>query len=513
MASDSKDFYATLLSIQWLSVLSYIGNFFMVLSIIKAIRLAYFSPLKQIPGPWYASLTGLRLSWSVFANNRIHYVHSLHQKYGPIVRIGPREIDVADPVAGREIHRMGSGFTKAPFYALLSPGPVDNIFNFRDAKLHSARRKLYARGFTLQSLRNEWEPRVRDVIKLTVERIKCDALKGEAEVMGWWTLMANEVVCQLTFGGGAGIVAKGVKEPFVLMLERRMGDLAHLLKHFVPPGYYLGRALAWVIPPLQDVFYSQEKMFAAGGDVVSRAREVKTAGTGPRNLFNKALEDGSLTDTDIITDAGALLLAGSDPTAISLTFLLWCVLNRPEVQKQVEAEVATLEGEVTDEACERLPILNAVIDESLRLYGAAPGCMPRSPPPGGATIGGYFVPGDTVVVTQNWSLQRNRDIWEDADTFDHTRWLSDQRMTEQAKLAFNPFGYGARQCLGIHLGRMEMRLAAAMFFRECAGARLAPSVTEDSMRVVDSFIAGVPRDRRCGITLEWASNDRKETLL
>lgn len=311
---------------------------------------------------------------------------------------------------------MGSGFTKAPFYALLSPGPVDNIFNFRDAKLHSARRKLYARGFTLQSLRNEWESKVREITKLTVQRIKGEALQGQAEVMGWWTLMANEVVCQLTFGGGEGTVAKGVKESFVLMLERRMGDLAHLLKHFAPPGYYIGRMLAWVIPQLQDVFYSQERMFAAGGEVVSRAREGKSASSAPRNLFNKALEEGSLTDTDIITDAGALLLAGSDPTAISLTFLLWCVLSRPEVQKQVEAEVATLEGEVTDMACERLPILNAVIDESLRLYGAAPGCMPRSPPPGGATVGGFFIPDDAVVVTQNWSLQRNPDIWENADT-------------------------------------------------------------------------------------------------
>ncbi|KAL2850259.1 cytochrome P450 [Aspergillus pseudoustus] len=468
----------------------------------QTIRIAYFGPLRNIPGPWYARLTGLRLSWSVFANNRIHYVHALHRGFGPIVRIGPQEIDVADPVAGREIHRMGSGFTKAPFYALLSPGPVDNIFNFRDAKLHVARRKLYARGFTLQSLRSEWEPRVREITELTVQRIKRDALKGEAEIMGWWTLMANEVVCQLTFGGGAGTVAKGVKEPFVLMLERRMGDLAHLLKHFAPPAYYVGRMLAWVVPRLQDVFYSQERMFDAGGVVVSKARDVKVNSDGTRNLFNKALEEGTLTDTDIITDAGALLLAGSDPTAISLTFLLWCVLSRPEVQKQVEAEVATLPDKITDVACEQLPIFNAVIDESLRLYGAAPGCMPRSPPPGGASVGGYFVPGDTVVVTQNWSLQRNPGVWDDADTFDHTRWLKESGMTEQAKLSFNPFGYGARQCLGIHLGRIEMRLAAAMFFRECAGARLGPSVTAESMRVVDSFIAGVPRDRRCTVTLQ-----------
>lgn len=68
-------------------------------------------------------------------------------------------------------------------------------------------------------------------------------------------------------------------------------------------------------------------------------------------------------------------------------------------------------------------------------------------------------------------------------------------------MAFNPFGNGARQCLGIHLGRMEMRLATAMFFRECRGAKLAASATPESMSVIDSFVAGVPRDRRCEIEL------------
>ncbi len=347
-------------------------------------------------------------------------MHSLHQRYGPIVRIGPLEVDVADPFAAREIHRMGSGFNKAPFYKLLSPGPVDNIFNFRDPKLHSARRRLYARGYTLASLRREWEGTVKGIVDAAVGEMKKEAgRKGTVEVMGWWTLMANEVVCRLTFGGGEGTVEKGIKEPFVLMLERRMGDLAHLLLHFAPPLYYLGRAVAMAVPQLQDVFYAQEMMFEAGQGVVERARAEKIGGESSKNLFAKALAedqgDHPLTDTDIITDAGSLLLAGSDPTAISLTFLMWCVLSRPELQALVEAEVAGIQGEVTDVVCEGLPILNAVIDESLRLYGAAPGCMPRSVPSGGATLGGYFIPSNAVVVTQNWSLQRDPNTWENPD--------------------------------------------------------------------------------------------------
>ena len=388
----------------------------------QTIRTAYFHPLSRVPGPWHAHLTSLRLAYSVFAGNRIHYIHALHARYGPVVRIAPLEVDVADPLAAREIHRMGSGFPKAPFYKLLSPGPVDNIFNFRDDKLHAARRRLYAKGFTLASLRREWEPTVSEVTARAVEKIRAEAAGGEgvAEVMGWWTLMANEIVCRLTFGGGEETVEKGVKDPFVLMLERRMGDLAHLLLYFVPPLYYAGRVLARAVPPLRDVFYSQERMFLAGDRVVAHARSDEI---GERNLFAKALAEDQgghpLTDTDIITDAGALLMAGSDPTAIALTFLIWCVLERPALQKELEAEVAAIEGGVTDVVCEGLPILNAVIDESLRLYGAAPGCMPRSVPKGGATLGGYFIPDDAVVATQNWSLQRDPNTWENPDRSVH----------------------------------------------------------------------------------------------
>lgn len=88
--------------------------------------------------------------------------------------------------------------------------------------------------------------------------------------------------------------------------------------------------------------------------------------------------------------------------------------------------------------------------------------------------------------------------------FDHTRFLPEnkQALSTNANIALNPFGQGSRQCLGIHLGRLEMRLAVAHFFRECRGAKLAASATPESMAVIDSFVAGVPRDRKCEITLK-----------
>ena len=70
------------------------------------------------------------------------------------------------------------------------------------------------------------------------------------------------------------------------------------------------------------------------------------------------------TDIDFITDADALLLAESDPTAISLTFLFWCDLIRPDLQKQLEQEIATVDEEFIDAVRQSLPILNAVIESS-----------------------------------------------------------------------------------------------------------------------------------------------------
>jgi cytochrome P450 len=63
-----------------------------------------------------------------------------------------------------------------------------------------------------------------------------------------------------------------------------------------------------------------------------------------------------------------------------------------------------------------------------------------------------------------------------------------------------PFGAGTRICAGIPLARMELRLGAAMFFRECRGAKLSPSTTPESMRVKDRFNTH-PVGHRCDIYL------------
>lgn len=89
------------------------------------------SPLTEIPGPWYSVFTDLWLMYQEFTSNRRAYIHALHQKYGPVVRLGPNEVSFTSLEAIKEIYSSGgSGYEKTEFYTLFMQ------FNTRFVSMH-----------------------------------------------------------------------------------------------------------------------------------------------------------------------------------------------------------------------------------------------------------------------------------------------------------------------------------------------------------------------------------------
>lgn len=155
----------------------------------------------------------------------------------------------------------------------------------------------------------------------------------------------------------------------------------------------------------------------------------------------KGEEDESLTFKEIVDEAQTYIIAGTDTTAITLTYIVWRVCQSPKIKQRLVEELRQLPEGFQDHDAMKMPYLNQVIEESLRLHGAAPAGLPRMVPPEGATLAGHYLPGGSVVCTQAWSLHRMEDVFPDPERFDPDRWAAPTKAMKDASM---PFGGGSR---------------------------------------------------------------------
>jgi cytochrome P450 len=451
------------------------------------------------------------------------------QRYGPIVRLEPNQVAIGDPDLWEEMHRMGSGFRKTPFHEKLRIGPDHMLFSMTDVRQHAARRKLFARALTMDALRRNWEEQVRAKVELGIDQIKKEAGVGVADVHKWWRLLAGDVTALLSFGESFDMLESGGEnenERYFAALEN--AGVSIVLRAVFPPLSFLARVLPW--KKLKEIVNANEVITDKGTIAVTNLR---ATGLGRPNLFSNMLaeaekvhdggerEGNVLTDDAIRSEAAGFLLAGSDTTGAALTYVVWAVLKRPDLQRRLEEEVARLSPGFTDKDVEGLSLLNNVVDEVLRLYSPASGSVLRLTPPQGVTWHGCYIPPRTVVITQGWTLVRDETLFPDPEryvspkglfvtlstvprqlltlprSFDETRF---ENATEKQRRVAQPFGLGTRSCIGISLAKMEMRLATALFFRKCRGVKLSKNMTDDMMQQLMKFFT-YPKGNKCEITL------------
>ena len=101
-------------------------------------------------------------------------------------------------------------------------------------------------------------------------------------------------------------------------------------------------------------------------------------------------------------------MQSSDTTASTLVSLFYRLVKHPEHLRKVQMELDAA-GDVEDFAVlQKLPHLNGLVNETLRLHPALPTGGLRETPPGGAMICGRFIPGETVVCAPRYTLGRRK---------------------------------------------------------------------------------------------------------
>lgn len=185
------------------------------------------------------------------------------------------------------------------------------------------------------------------------------------------------------------------------------------------PMIGLRAELPWIFETLmltpyrRKIMYFWDRFRGYSKHAVANTRLAMSRGV-TKTLFSRMVpDDGSqrLPDSLIEQEAQNVIIAGTDTTAMILTYLTYAVLKDEKIKQKLIEELRTCPENPTGEQLENLTYLNNVVQETLRWQPVVPGSLPRVVPEGGVTFGKYFLPAETTVSTQAWAFHRNPEVF------------------------------------------------------------------------------------------------------
>lgn len=107
-----------------------------------------------------------------------------------------------------------------------------------------------------------------------------------------------------------------------------------------------------------------------------------------------------MTEGEIIGSTAVLVNAGGEATAACLTAAIYYLLKNPKPMKRLRDEICdkiTCQDDIFSGGASNLAYLDAVVEETLRIYPPTPGTFARRTSLGGNTVDGYFVPPNVCI--------------------------------------------------------------------------------------------------------------------
>lgn len=190
-------------------------------------------------------------------------------------------------------------------------------------------------------------------------------------------------------------------------------------------------------------------------------------------------------------DSRLIISAGSETTSTALTFVLMQLAIHPEYMRAVRDE---FQQNAATYHCQRpLPLLEAVINESMRLNPSVFFASQRVTPPEGLTINGHFIPGNMIVQIPPFPMLHDSRNFVQPEDFIPERWTHREKELVLNKAAFMPFLVGAYSCAGKALAMMELRSVIGRVVSEFDIILPEDFQAEKFWNgILDHFTAGVP---------------------
>ncbi|KAK3694224.1 cytochrome P450 [Podospora appendiculata] len=398
------------------------------------------SPLKRYPGPFLDGWTNLWRLWVVYRADYAHTVKKLHEKYGPVVRLGPNLLDLDLPELSRVVYSTDGKWRKTTMYqnssSIINGKITYHMFSEIDNAEHARMKRPVVRHYSVPSVL-AMEALQDQVIDEFLQHLQKRFVEPGAtcEFGEWLGYYGWDFLGVVTFSKKFGYMERGTDFDGTLSIGDQAIDYFGMCGQMPWLDHWLDKNPAY---PLGPPNLSNVTRIAVA-NLTARLKGEDKAFRPERPDFLQYFIESKESHPDVVDEGqiiGYLLLnliAGADTTAITMRALFyhtpWC-------------------------------------GETLRFHPAVSMTMERVvPAPGLALPDGSVVPAGSHVGMNPYIVGRNGGIFgPDADEFNPDRWQQRADETDDAfkdrmqlwNTANLVFGGESRICLGRNLSMMEV---------------------------------------------------------
>lgn len=421
----------------------------------------------------------------------VFVVEEMHRKYGPIVRTRPDALHVNDPNFIDKLYSQSPKQKRERYRTILQTLQADgSILATQDHDLHRRRRSVLNPYFSHRNVRR-LEPIINSTLADLLQRMRGWATDGTPVNMNRaFRAATKDVIQAYALGDGEKCLEMedcnaaffDVMTPQrVIHLGTHVYWLAWLMAH-LPPAI-----MTRLLPRVGVFIYFMEvrlitnrigflpwltlfQNLMAQIEEIRRAKELPEGKTIFHDIMRSEIPESEKETKRLADEAMVIVIAGSETTASTLAAIVYHLLADKQLLARLKTELATVmpnpnELPVADKL-DKLPFLNAIIEEALRLYPGATHRQDRTAPdedliyksPNGEI---HVIPAGTAVGMTAPIVNRHPNLYVQPDEFLPERYINDPNLPK-GPLTFSK---GTRQCIGMNLAHQELQTFTAGIFR------------------------------------------------